>query len=204
MKRGPALLAAACVLAAPLLVGCSGSDGPTSAKTSAPTPISRLDAAQVQVAKAEFCDRVPETAVRGALDGKPESDDSWGNGDPVPTGSGSGDVGHEIGCAWTGSGGTAARAWVFARPVTADFAGTLVTQAGQQQGCTAAPAPVFGSPAVLQTCPAGDLERLRRAGLFGDSWLTCELTAPTSVPQASRRARLDAWCAAVVAAVRVG
>jgi hypothetical protein len=202
-------------MAVPLLAGCNGSGGSTTAKTPGPTPITQLVATRVQVARAGFCDRVPASAVRRALDGKPEHDEHWGNGDPIPTSSasgaatsgvaGSGDVGHEIGCAWTGAGGSSARAWVFARPVTADFAGTLVTQAGQQEGCTSAAAPVFGSPAVLQTCPApGGLERLRRAGLFGDSWLTCELTAPASASQASRRARLDAWCATVVAAVRVG
>ncbi|RNM13647.1 hypothetical protein [Nocardioides pocheonensis] len=204
MRRGPALLAAACALAAPLLVACSGSDRPTAVRTSAPTPISRLDATQVRVAKAGFCDRVPASAVRRALDGTPQSHDAWANGDPIPAATGSGDVGHEIGCSWTGADGSTARAWVFARSVTTDFAGTLVAQAGKQQGCTAEAAKVFGSPALLQTCPQpGGLERLRRAGLFGDSWLTCELTAPASGPQASRRARLDDWCGAVVAALRV-
>lgn len=205
MRRGPALLVAACALAAPLLVACTGSDGSTPPKTPAATPISRLDAARVRVAKVGFCDRVPAAAVRQALDGAPQGHGAWANGDPIPTATGSGDVGHEIGCSWTGTAGSTARAWVFARPVSADFAAALVAQAAKQQGCTAEAAKVFGSPALLQTCPQpGGLERLRRAGLFGDSWLTCELTAPASGPQASRRARLDAWCAAVVAALRMG
>jgi hypothetical protein len=200
MSRGRALVAVACVLASSLLAGCSGSDRTPPAATAAPTPIARLDLARIRVARAQFCDRVPDAAVRRALGGKPEADDTWANGDPVPNGS-PGDVGHEIGCAWTGADGAAARAWVFARPVTADFAGTLVAQAGKQPGCTSAAASVFGSPALLQTCPVSPgLARVRRAGLFGDTWLTCEVTGAVATRP---RARLDTWCATVVAALEV-
>ena len=200
MSRGRALVAAACVLASPLLAGCSGSDRTPPAATTAPTPISRLDPSRVQVARAQFCDRVPDAAVRRALGGEPEGHAGWGNGDPVPNGS-PGDVGHEIGCAWTGADGAAARAWVFARPVAADFAGTLVAQAGKRQGCTSAAASVFGRPALLQTCTVSPgLERVRRAGLFGDTWLTCEVAGASATRP---RARLDAWCATVVAALAV-
>jgi hypothetical protein len=56
---------------------------------------------------------------------------------------------------------------------------------------------------MLQSCAQpGGVDRMRRAGLFGDTWLTCELSLPTSVPDATRRARLDTWCATVVAALR--
>jgi hypothetical protein len=108
-------------------------------------------------------------------------------------------VAHELGCAWTGPGGTHARAWVFGRPVADAFASTLVRQAGRQTGCTSDPAPTFGTPALLQTCTlAGGVQRVRRAGLFGDTWLTCELIGAAS---AESRARLDTWCASVVAAL---
>ena len=198
----------AVLLTAALTAGCSGGDkSTTSAPTARPTPLAKLDAARIRVARAAFCDRVGTGEVRRALGAEPDTDESWGNGDPVPspsaTGSaGSGDVGHELGCGWTTSTGTAARAWVFARPVTAQLAGTLVAQAGRRPGCTASQDGVFGRPAVLQTCTdAAGTARVRRAGLFGDTWLTCELTGPT----ASRpRTRLDAWCAAVVAALDVG
>ena len=199
----------AVALVAVLAAGCSGGDKPRAdPATARPTPLAKLDTGTLRIARATFCDQVAPAEVRRALGAKPDADLHWGNGDPVPsTGpggstTGSGDVGHELGCAWTTTAGSAARAWVFARPVAADFAGTLVAQAGHQSGCTAAPARSFGSPAVLQTCTqAGGTERVRRAGLFGDTWLTCELAGPA----ASRpRARLDDWCAAVVAALAAG
>lgn len=202
------------VLAALLAAGCSGSDDPSAASTAPPTPITELDVTAVRLARVEFCDRVPAAAVRHALGGAVEDEASWGNGDPVP-GDAAGDVAHELGCAWTATDGTAARAWVFARPVTADFAGTLVRQAGALEGCTAEAAPVFGSPALLQTCARPDgTQRVRRAGLFGDTWLTCEVTLGPSTADpigadriaadGAHRERLDTWCAAVVSVLDGG
>jgi len=198
-----AVVAVLALLTASMLAGCSGSDQPARPSRAAPTPIGELDASAVRLVRAEFCDRVPAADVRRALGHAPESDDRWGNGDPVPNGSGSGDVGHEIGCRWTGAGGAGAAAWVFARPVATVFATQVVAQAGQAQDCRTEAANEFGSPAMLQSCAQpGGVDRMRRAGLFGDTWLTCELSLPTSVPDATRRARLDTWCATVVAALR--
>ena len=113
-----------------------------------------------------------------------------------------GGVGAWIGCAWTGAGGAAARAWVFARPVDASSADEIVRAAGRQADCSAEPTPVFGAPALLQNCKlAGGLVRARRAGLFGDTWLTCEVTAPAATPEKQRTSTLDSWCATVVAAL---
>lgn len=189
-------------LVAGLTAACSGSHDRKTAATPAPTPITRLQPGDLRLVRAPFCDRLPDAAVRRALGGNADAHETWGNGDPVPGSSDSGDIGHELGCVWTATSGAAVRAWVFARPVTADFASTLVGQAGTQQGCTAQPATVFGTPALLQTCAlTGGVQRDRRAGLFGDSWVTCEVAgAPASDP----RSRLDAWCADVVAALDVG
>ena len=191
----------------PLAAGCSGSDEPTSPASTAPTSIDRITAGAVHLARAEFCDRVPASAVRRALGTDPLSDESWANGDPVPgaEGTGSGDVGHEIGCGWAAAGSAAARAWVFARPVDAGLAAQVVSAAGRSRGCTAEETSVFGSPALLQQCTlAGGLVRERRAGLFGDTWLSCELTSTGSTSDTERRTRLDGWCATVVAALDTG
>jgi hypothetical protein len=200
---GRAVLVVAALVVAPLLAACSGSDDAAPRPTPSPTPISKLDAGTVRLARAEFCDRLPGSAVPAALGGKAQSHASWGNGDPVPDAAGeSGDVGHELGCSWTGADGAAARAWVFARPVSAAFASQIVRQAGHQAGCTTGKSPTFGNPAILQTCTAGPpngVSRVRRAGLFGDTWLTCEV-AGTSAPDLTRRT--DRWCAAVVSAAR--
>jgi len=193
---------AGAVLVAALASGCNGSHHRTAATTPTPTPIARLHAGDVQLVRAPFCDRVPASAARRALGGAVDTHDTWGNGDPIPGSSDSGDVGHELGCAWTGASGSAARAWVFARPVTTDLAATIVAQAGTQPGCKAEPATVFGTPAVLQTCSlTGGVQRDRRAGLFGDTWVTCEVAGPAS---SDPRTRLDAWCAQVVAALGAG
>jgi hypothetical protein len=190
------LVLAACLA----LAGCSSDDPPTRT-TPRPTPIAKIDSQAVRLLRADFCDRVPGSASTRALGAAATSDESWANGEPVPGATGSGDVGHEIGCAWTAADGAIARAWVFARPVTATLAGSLVRQAGRQDGCTAAAAPVFGSPSVLQTCTlTGGVQRVRRAGLFGDTWLTCEVSGSAE----QLPARTDAWCAAVVAAVDEG
>jgi hypothetical protein len=202
--RSP-VVAVLALLAASMLAACSGSDHPARPSSAAPTPIGELDPSAVRLVRAEFCDRVPAAAVRRALDQAPGSSDRWGNGDPVPNGSGSGDVGHEIGCRWTGAEGVGAAAWVFARPVATAFATQVIAQAGQAdpgRGCRTEAANEFGTPAMLQSCAQPGVDRMRRAGLFGDTWLTCELSLPTSTPEATRRARLDSWCATVVAALR--
>jgi hypothetical protein len=197
LRRWSVLVAA--LLVAPALAACSGSDGKPDAPSATPTPIAKLDVAGIRLARAKFCDRLPASAVRRAL-GAPATDDQhWGSGDPVPGTAGSGDLGHEFGCAWTGPAGAAARAWVFARPVDAAFATTLVGQSGQAEGCTGEATPTFGNPALLQTCTLADgTQRVRRAGLFGDTWLTCEVAGPAAP---DLPARTDAWCATAVAAL---
>jgi hypothetical protein len=196
MVRGWSV-AVAGLLLVPALAACSSDDAPDRA-TAGPTPLAKLHVASLRLARAEFCDQVPKVAVRRALGGPPTTDASWGNGDPVDGEGGTGDVGHEIGCSWTATTGASVRAWVFARSVTAAFAATLQSQESRQRGCTVTPTKVLGDPALLQACTLpGGVHRLRRAGLVGDTWLTCEVSGePTGL-----RARMDAWCAQVVAAL---
>lgn len=182
-----------------LMAGCNDSDGPSEQASARPTTLAQLDVAAVTVARVEFCDQVPEAAVRDALGGDPADRAQWGNGDPVPDSGDAGNLGHELGCSWTAADGTAARAWVFGRPVDDAFAGILVQQAGQRKRCTATPSTDLGNPSVLQTCTLeGGVQRVRRAGLLGDSWLTCEVAGPQA---AEPRGRLEAWCVAVVGAL---
>jgi hypothetical protein len=182
------------------LAACSGSGGTPAPRTTAPTPIAKLDVSSVRLARAAFCDQVPTSAVRRALGTDAADTSSWKAGDPAPTG-GSGDVAHEFGCSWNGTGSTVVRAWVFARPVSADLARQVQRQAARAATCTLTPTTTFGSPSYLRECTAlQGVAQVRRAGLFGDTWLTCELVAPADRP----RERLDSWCAAVVAALDVG
>ena len=94
-----------------------------------------------------------------------------------------------------------ARAWVFARPVTARLASRVVRDAAGQERCRTAGNAGFGDPSYRQVCRVGDTQRARRAGLFGQTWLTCELTVPASTPAREVDQRTDAWCVEVVNAL---
>ncbi len=182
-----------------LLAGCS--EEKKAAPAPSPTPIARLNTVAMQVPRIEFCTLVPEGAIAGALDGKAESDAAYGNGDEEELSGIGKDVLHEIGCSWTGANGTAARAWVFARPIDATFAKTVIAAAKTTDGCRTVPGPAYGNPAATQMCrfPGGD-QRVRHAGLFGKTWLTCELSAAGG-ELAELRARTDRWCVEVVNAL---
>ena len=61
--------------------------------------------------------------------------------------------------------------------------------------------PAYGKPTVTQVCRrAGGEQRVRHAGLFGQTWLSCEVAAP-SAEAAGIRDRADAWCVQVANAL---
>lgn len=194
------LVRGALVAGALLLAGCGAEQEPTVVQTPAPA-ISELTSTEMSVVRAEFCDLVPRAAITKALAGAARSASSWGNGDPVP-GAGTEDPGHEVGCSWKGAGGRTARAWFFARPVSASFARSLVKETGTQDRCRTLTGPSFGTPTVTQVCTfpdktvPGGITRFRHAGLFGDTWLTCEVTGPGS-KRDDVRSRTGSWCVAV-------
>jgi len=166
-----------------------------------PTPIANLNTAAMQVPRIEFCALVRDSAIAQALDGKPDSDGSYGNGDEEELPDIGTDVVHEIGCWWTGADGTEARAWVFARPISQAFAQTVVDAGRKTKGCSTVPGPAFGEPSATQLCrfPDGE-QRVRHAGLFAQTWLTCELAA-TEVEVPELRSRTDRWCVEVLSAL---
>lgn len=180
--------------------GCSSHQSPAVVQTPAAVGYAQLVPARMQVVRVRFCDLVSRSAVSRALAGTPSTSGRWDNGAAIPGVTGA-DIGHELGCSWTGPGGAVARAWVFARPVTAAFAGSVVASAAHVPGCTVKANPVFGKPALTQVCstPARSV-RVRQAGLFGDTWLSCEVQASgQSVAVLTRRS--DDWCAAVASAL---
>jgi len=180
-----------------LLAGCSGSDekDPVARATS----LAGLDPGAMALVRVGFCDLVPASAVRKALDGKSTDEQEWGNGDEPPLDGAESDLTHEFGCAWARAG-HAARAWVFARPVAAAFGRQVVAEARARKGCTTKRAATFGKPGMRQRCTLGNSRiRVRYAGLFGDTWLTCEVTGPERTPVVAARA--DAWCVAIANAL---
>lgn len=195
------LAVALCTVLAAGLAACSGGDDPQAGPRAAPTAISQLDGARMRVVRVAFCDLVPKKAVRAALAATPTRARSWRAGAPVREAGG--EIGQEFGCAWFGPHARVARAWVFARAVNPAFARSLVRRAGQERGCRAGSGPGFGTPSLVQTCLRDDSpRRIRHAGLFGSSWLSCEISGHG--PAAALRARADAWCVSVATALNAG
>lgn len=181
-----------------LLLGAAACGGrPEASPKPSPTPIARLDTTSMQVPRIAFCPLVDPGAVSAALGGPAASDASYGNGDQEPVTGVGRDVVHEIGCTWTGQDGTVARAWIFARPVEAAFARSIIASTGRTKRCRTVSGPAYGDPTTTQVCrslpgsPAGT-QRIRHAGLFGQTWLTCELQGIGDL-----RRRADSWCVEV-------
>jgi hypothetical protein len=183
------------------LAGCASEKPPKSAPTPAPTPIAGLNSAAMQVPRIDFCASVPDKAVTDALGGKPDSKATYGNGDREELDGVGEDVVHEIGCSWSTDAGSTARAWVFARPVDARFAQQVVSSSRSTAGCRVVSGPAYGKPTLTQVCRrAGGEQRVRHAGLFGQTWLSCELSAPSADAKGIRE-RADAWCVEVANAL---
>jgi len=184
----------------------------------APTSLEQLARADVVVARADFCDRVPIGQVEDALGAEVATSERYGPGDPgdfgAPgdqgrPGSAGAEVVHEYGCSWTTATGDVARAWVFAPPVTRARAARLATLLASTPGCERDPSnltvPAYGDPTATITCGTGTGTVSRtRAGLFADAWLSCSLATPTAAPAAAPAAdlgaRSDAWCVSVAVA----
>ena len=201
------------VLAPVLLAGCASSAPPRAAPSAAPTPIADLRTQTMRLPRIDFCSLVPTRAVGDALGGRAQARQTWGNGDRLAL-RGVEDTVAETGCAWSRSSTTGttaadtatttARAWVFARPVEQADADAVVARAGAVRGCRVPAGPAYGAPSVTQVCasPAAGLaageQRVRHAGLFGTTWLTCEVQGPAS---GALRSRADAWCVEVANAL---
>ncbi len=164
------------------------------------TDLADFDSASAVVRRAPFCELVAPEAVADALGGTGELT-AWGNGEEVAAVP-EGDVAHEYGCAFTGTGAEA-RAWVFAPPVTRTRAQALVG-ATTAKGCKATPgAAAFGTPSSATTCTSKDQRTVAWRGLFGDAWLTCTLTQGIAATEAGLVERAGRWCVAVAQAASV-
>ncbi len=163
-----------------------------------PTPMANLDTTDLQVPRIDFCELVPASAVSDALAAEPDSETAYGSGDEADLPGVGQEVVHEIGCSWSTDSGAAARAWVFARPVDAAYARTVLAESRQTKGCQTGRAPSYGDPGLTQTCRLPDgTQRVRHAGLFGQTWLTCEVAAPAPADVADVSARSERWCVEV-------
>lgn len=151
------------------------------------TPLSAVDTTRLTVRRASLCTRIGERTAAAALGGPVTTRASYRPGQSVAVTPGTTDVVDEYGCSWGSASGATARFWVFGPPVTPAQAQRLTTQV--PAGCAVTKAPAYGASSSALTCAGSVLLR----GLFGDAWLSCELTT-TSVGRAGR------WCLAVARA----
>lgn len=182
-----------------LTAGCASGGG--TEPTARPTPYDRLHASSMHLARVPFCSLVDRTAARDALGGQRGQGREWRDGDetsidPASTAAAPGtqERVQELGCSWQ-SDSAAARAWVFARPVDTSLADQIGATA-QSKDCRVSPDRIFGRSAYTQVCQHDGTTRVRHAGLFSQTWLSCEVEAQDSTVGDIRR-RADAWCVSV-------
>jgi hypothetical protein len=192
-------------LAATLLLvstSCTGDDGGTGKPAASPTPITDLKAADVVLARADFCDRIPDESVTAAV-GEVATTEHYGNGEKEQITPEVTDVAHEFDCTFVGESGAVARAWVFVPRVTRGQAKDLVRSVKDTRGCRLVDGQGFGSPGTGSVCTTKAGTEAAYRGLFTDAWFTCTLTAddldePTLLKQAGQ------WCVSSAAAASAG
>ena len=92
---------------------------------------------------------------------------------------------------------------MFAAPVTAGEARRLAREARAEKGCTPTGPLRFGRPGSVLVCAGTSFRLLQAAGRLGDSWVHCELRAPTAADP-SFPTRGQRWCADVALALALG
>ncbi|HET7385225.1 MAG TPA: hypothetical protein VFJ19_01020 [Nocardioidaceae bacterium] len=205
--RAPALTALAAVVVTVAVVAIGMNDSPTPhvrppaaspSRTTYPSPpAASVDLSGLPIARRPFCDRIDDEAVTTALDGPVTLRNRYGSGDRAELAPGVRDIAHEYSCSFTTNSGAQARAWVFAEPVGSAEASRLVRGARGRSGCTyPESAPGYGDPTLTSRCEQRhpDIEVVTLRGLFGDAWLSCQLTVPGHRHPKNAVARAQQWC----------
>ncbi|MEP7091188.1 MAG: hypothetical protein ABI776_13900 [Nocardioidaceae bacterium] len=172
------------------------SAGPSRPPIPSPSP----DLSALAIERAPFCDRLDKGDVREALAAPVTGADSYRSGERVLVAPGVADIAHELDCTFHALTGVEARVWVFAQPVTRSTAVRTARDVRRARGCRPLTgAPAYGTPSGSTVCPAptpyGQQVTLR--GLFGDAWLSCQLTTSGTEPRAEVVTRAERWCVQV-------
>lgn len=202
----PAIALVALLAASACSTSLRSTDSSASPTPSVSASQAKVDLSRLPVPRTDFCDVLPEKDAEAALGGAVSRTDHYGNGDVFEVRPGYRDVSHEYGCVFQGAGGTTAKAWVFARPVTTREARMLVRHERHRRGCAFPDSIGFGSPGLTAVCIIRGQEpasvRTRLEGLFRDSWLGCEVSAPADRESRSDvQKRAEDWCTAVVTTI---
>ncbi|MFT4082726.1 MAG: hypothetical protein QM638_09080 [Nocardioides sp.] len=173
----------------------------TPKKSATPTPedLAEVDTSTLVVQRANFCSGVSDDAVSTALGGVATDATSYDDGDKVRLSAEVKDIVQEYGCTWSGPRKTEAKAWVFAPPVTRGWATSLAKNV--PDGCEQLTGPAYGDPSVTYQCTTRKRVTVSLRGLFGDAWLSCDLTGTRGeeVDRVAARARQFCLAAAVAA-----
>ena len=172
--------------------------------TPSPTQLEDVDLSNLPIARGPFCDALDDGEVEDALGAELADTGHYDSGVRAAMSPRVRDLSHEYNCTFRAGTGAQARAWVFAEPVTPRVARTILRDTRGQKGCRPlAGAPTFGTPSDASRCRTrGGGRSVTLRGLFGDAWLTCQLSRPPSesAPETVRRAQQ--WCVRV--ATRLG
>jgi len=177
--------------------GDDGSPAPSTGADEVASTLADVDTTTMVVRRQGFCDHVDNDEVTAALGGAATGASSYGDGDRTDLGEIT-DVAQEYGCAWTGPKGASAHAWVFAPPVTHAWARRMTGRT--PEGCQEQHGPAYGSPSTAYTCTSKQQTTVSLRGLFGDAWLSCDLTGARREPAAAVRERASRWCLATAVA----
>ncbi len=196
------------------LTGCTEDSARTAGPSSPEVePLTDVDLRGLVAVRAPFCEALDRRRVEQVLGGAPRRSDSYAPGDPARLAAEVVDVAHEHGCTFS-RGAVTARAGLLARPVTRARAREYVDARRRQADCSPAGVLDFGSPGLVQTCrPPSTTEKpggsrhgtgslvVTMSGLFGDGWLTCQVTdrSPDRVDELVEEAQR--WCAEVARTV---
>ena len=219
-RAGNALLRslAGLVATSVLLAGCTSApeepDQTTGVAPSAAPGAAHLDLSGLPIPRADVCALLAEDGLEQALGAPVAQTGHYGNGEEVEIAPGRVDISHEYGCVFEAGDGTTARTWIYARPVLRPEASTLVRRARHGRDCAFPESIRFGTPGLTSVCEVasraadGPLVRARLEGLFGSTWMGCEVAEPlarpsgsSSTPRADVVQRAEQWCTEVVTAI---
>jgi len=177
----------------------TGTTQPTpSVSPSAPLP--SVDLSHLPIDRQPFCDKLASDDVERALGSPVASTYHYDNGDRRKITPSLTDVAHEYNCTYVAADGTQARAWVFAQPVPPGSAAGLARDAVREPHCgRLTGAPTFGTPAVATVChqQRPNAVAVTLSGLFGQAWLSCQLTTHGRGGAGATATRADQWCVEV-------
>ena len=153
-----------------------------------------LDVSKLPIARTLPCEAVDDPALATALGAEPTGSTSYVSGDRVEVAPGVTDTAHEDLCGFEAAGAQA-KVWVFAAPVSTPQAHRIVRDVRATPRCSfPADATGFGTPGLTGVCTRGDTVTTTLRGLFGDAWLSCELSVSGAAGADAVRSRADRWC----------